>query len=157
MHRWIVSQLSTIRESYRQWLNRFSRYFLWRQKYYWLPTCHVPICHQRKQHHSGPWSVFVMLWRPSPTWCQGPVKRQQNGRRKRSTRDFSCPVKVQIESLGAFWLQTKWWPFSYLSNMLHWAQIYRQHKKYGNAFAAPPQGMAKLETVDSDTATTSVK
>ena len=32
MHRWIVSQLSTIRESYRQWLNRFSRYFLWWQK-----------------------------------------------------------------------------------------------------------------------------
>ena len=41
--------------------------------------------------------------------------------------------------------------------MLHWAQIYRQHNKYGNAFAAPPQGMAKLETFDSDTATTSVK
>ena len=32
MTRWIVSQLSTIRESYRQWLNRFSRYFLWWQK-----------------------------------------------------------------------------------------------------------------------------
>ena len=32
MHRWIVSQLSTIRESYRQWLNWFSRYFLWWQK-----------------------------------------------------------------------------------------------------------------------------